>query len=51
LKERGGGGAKRACWSFAMGTRTNDKRVNYSYPYAQTKQQVWLVHNLNIFGA
>jgi len=29
-----------ACWSFGMGTRINDKWVNYSYQPAQTKQQV-----------
>jgi hypothetical protein len=27
----GGGEGGGACWSFEMGTRTNDKRVNYSY--------------------
>jgi hypothetical protein len=31
---------RRACWSFGMGTRTNDKSVNYSYQFARTKQQV-----------
>jgi len=30
----------RACWSFRMGIKTNDKCVNYSYQYVQTKQQV-----------
>jgi hypothetical protein len=32
--------SKRACWSSGMGTRTNDKEVNYSHGFAQTKQQV-----------
>ncbi len=27
-----------ACWSSRMGTGTNDKCVNYSYQFAQTKQ-------------
>jgi len=27
-----------ACWRSRMGTWTNDKRVNYSYQFAQTKQ-------------
>jgi hypothetical protein len=31
---------KRLCWSFEIGTRTNDKHVNYSYQFPQTKQQV-----------
>jgi len=31
---------KKACWSFGMGTRTNDKWVTYSHKLAQTKQQV-----------
>jgi hypothetical protein len=30
---------RRLCWNFGMGTRTSDKRVNYSYGLAQTKQQ------------
>jgi hypothetical protein len=34
------GGVKRACYSFGMKIRTNDKRVNYSHGPAQTKQQV-----------
>jgi hypothetical protein len=33
-------GVKKACWTFGMGIRTNDKHVNYSYQFAQTKQQV-----------
>jgi hypothetical protein len=33
-------GVKRACWNFGMGIRTNDKRVNYSYQFAQIKKQV-----------
>jgi hypothetical protein len=36
----GGGGFRRPCWSFGMGTKTNDKRVNYSHGLAQTKQQI-----------
>jgi hypothetical protein len=24
-------GVRRACWSFGMGTKMNDKRVNYSH--------------------
>jgi len=28
---------KRACWSFEMGIKTSDKRVNYSYAPTQTK--------------
>jgi hypothetical protein len=35
-----GGGVRRACWSFGMGTRKNDKGVNYSHWLAQTKQQI-----------
>jgi len=31
---------RKACWSFGMKTRTNDKRVNYSHRPPQTKQQV-----------
>jgi hypothetical protein len=31
---------KKACWSFGMGTRMNEKWVNYSYEPAQTRQQV-----------
>jgi hypothetical protein len=27
------------CWSFEMGIRVNDKRVDYSHEPAQTKQQ------------
>jgi hypothetical protein len=33
-------GVKGACWNFGMGTRTNDKWVNYSHGLAQTKQEV-----------
>jgi hypothetical protein len=29
-----------ACWSSGMGTRMNDKRVNYLHRPAQMKQQV-----------
>jgi hypothetical protein len=29
-----------ACWSSEMGTRMNDKQINYSHELAQTKQQV-----------
>jgi hypothetical protein len=36
---------RRACWSFRMWTKTNDKRVNYSHWTTQTK------HNWSIFGA
>ncbi len=31
---------KGVCWSFGMGTRKNDKEVNYSHRPAQTKNQV-----------
>jgi hypothetical protein len=31
---------KRVCWSSKMGNKTSGKWVNYSYGYAQTKQQV-----------
>ncbi len=31
---------RRACWSSRMRTKTNDKCVNYSYQFVQTKQQV-----------
>jgi hypothetical protein len=34
-----------------MGTRMNDKHVNYSHRPTQTKQQSWLMHNWNTFGA
>jgi len=27
---------KKVCWSSKMGTKTNDKQVNYSYGLAQT---------------
>jgi hypothetical protein len=30
-------GVKRLCWSSKMRTKKNDKWVNYSYRYAQTK--------------
>ncbi len=30
---------RRVCWSSKMGTKKNDKCVNYSYQSAQTKQQ------------
>jgi len=29
---------KGVCWSSKMGIRTNDKHVNYSYQFTQTKQ-------------
>ncbi len=31
---------RRVCWSSMIGTRMNDKQVNYSHELAQTKQQV-----------
>jgi hypothetical protein len=31
---------KRVCWSSEMQTRMSDKWVNYSYQFAQIKQQV-----------
>jgi hypothetical protein len=31
---------RRVCWSYEIGIRTSDKCVNYSYQFAQTKQQV-----------
>ncbi len=31
-------GVRGSCWNFGMGTMINDKCVNYSYKYAQTKQ-------------
>jgi len=33
-------GVRGPCWSFRMGTKTNDKQVNYSHGLPQTKQQV-----------
>jgi len=43
-------GGRGVCWSSEMGTRTNDKRVNYSHN--QTNQTTnWLMHNWNTFGA
>ncbi len=33
-------GVRGACWNFKMGTKMNDKWVNYSYEPTQTKQQV-----------
>jgi hypothetical protein len=33
-------GVRGLCWSFEMGTRMNDKQVNYSFVFTQTKQQV-----------
>jgi hypothetical protein len=33
-------GGRGACWNSKMGTRKNDKKVNYSHGPAQTKQQV-----------
>jgi len=33
-------GVRGACWSSGMGTRMNDKHVNYSYQSTQTKQKV-----------
>jgi hypothetical protein len=35
-------GSRRACWSSGMGTRTSDKRMNYSHGLTQTKQQAVL---------
>jgi hypothetical protein len=31
---------KKACWSSKIWIRLNEKHVNYSYQYPQTKQQV-----------
>jgi hypothetical protein len=31
---------KGACYSFGMGIKMRDKRVNYSYGPTQTKQQI-----------
>ncbi len=31
-------GVKGACYSSGMGTKMNDKCVNYSYEFAQSKQ-------------
>jgi hypothetical protein len=33
-----------------MGTRMNDKWVDYSHALAQTKTTSWLVHSWNTFG-
>jgi hypothetical protein len=33
-------GGRGACWRHEMGTKTNDKWVNYSHGPTQTKQQV-----------
>jgi len=33
-------GVRWVCWNVEMGTRTSDKRVNYSHEPAQIKQQV-----------
>jgi hypothetical protein len=33
-------GVRWACWNVEMGTRMNDKWVNYSFEPAQIKQQV-----------
>jgi len=33
-------GVRRVCWNFGMGAMANDKRVNYSYQLAQTKQLI-----------
>jgi hypothetical protein len=30
-------GGRRACWSFDIGTKKNDKQVNYSHGPIQTK--------------
>jgi hypothetical protein len=30
-------GVKGACWGFGIGIRKNDKYVNYSHGFAQTK--------------
>jgi hypothetical protein len=37
---------RRACWSFEMGIKTNDKRVNYSH--GQCKHKSLLKRNYNI---
>jgi hypothetical protein len=42
---------KKVCWSFGIGTRTSDKHVNYSYQFAQTKQQVGYFIVGTFFGA
>ncbi len=47
-------GVRGACQSFGMWTRMNDKWVNYSYGFAQTKQvgqcivEAFLVHGRTI---
>jgi hypothetical protein len=33
-------GGKKVCGSFGMGTKKNDKQVNYLHKLAQAKQQV-----------
>jgi len=33
-------GVRGVCWSSGMGTKMSDKWVNYSYQFAQIKQQV-----------
>jgi hypothetical protein len=44
-------GVKKACWSFGMGTKTSDKRVNYWYQFAQNQITSSLVCSCNICGA
>jgi len=41
---------KGVCWSFGLGIRTSDKRVNYSHGLAHQTTS-WLVHNWSTFGA
>ncbi len=43
---------KWVCWSFGVKTKTNDKQVNYSHGFAQTKQQVgwWIVGAFLVHG-
>jgi len=33
-------GGRRSCWNSEMKFRKNDKQINYSHKFAQTKQQV-----------
>jgi hypothetical protein len=42
---------RKVCWSSRIGIRTNDKHVNYSYQFAQTKQQVGYYIVETFFGA
>ncbi len=34
-------GGRGACWSFGMGIKKSDKKINYSHGPTQTKQQVY----------